>query len=181
MIHNAVRDMVLENHGEQVWHDILEDSGVGADVFLSMQNYDDQVVLSLVGSACKSLQIAPEDCLDAFGQYWVLNTARENYGTLLQSFGPNVWDLLANLDHMQDRISNIFQEYNAPSFTLEKTGDDQYLLHYRSSRTGLNAFVTGLLKGLAVSYGISMSIELLKDQVTADGSQYSVFRLVEQY
>jgi hypothetical protein len=178
MIHNAVRDMVLDNHGDSVWNQILDDSGVGADVFLAMQNYDDQVVLSLVGSACKILEIEPPDCLDAFGQYWVLHTALDNYGTLMDSFGNSIWDLLANLDHMHDRISNIFQQYNAPSFELEKQDQKTYLLHYRSSRSGLEAFVVGLLKGLAINYDKSISIDLIESSVSGEG-QYSVFRLVE--
>ena len=176
MIHNAVRDLVLEQHGPAVWDSVLADSGVGEDAFLAMQSYDDDVVLSLVQSTANTLGAPVSDCLEQFGIFWILHTAKNNYGSLLFGFGPTIWDLLKHLDHMHDRLSSSFPGYDAPSFILTHRSDARYELQYRSNRTGLVPFVIGLLKGLSVLFETPLRISLIKNETDHQG-QFCVFLL----
>jgi len=176
LVHTAIRDMVLTEHGPVVWEKIKNEAGVGDDAFLAMQSYDDSVVLGLVTAAAKVLDISSAECLDAFGQFWVLDTAAKNYGNMLDSFGSEIWGLLQNLDSMHDRMSSTFQGYDAPSFYLEKNGDGTHLLHYRSSRQGLTPFVIGLLKGLAIHFNTKLSISVVAEELNAAG-QHTTFSL----
>lgn len=179
LVHTAIRDMVLTNHGPAVWDNIKNEAGVGDDAFLAMQSYDDSVVLGLVTAAAKVLDISSAECLDAFGQFWVLDTAAKHYGNMLNSFGNEIWGLLKNLDCMHDRMSSTFQGYDAPSFYLEENGDGTHLLHYRSSRQGLTPFVIGLLKGLAIHFNTKLGISVVAEALSAAG-QHTTFSLVTE-
>ena len=41
LIHTALRDMVINGHGENTWEEIVAESKVNADSFLTMRSYDD--------------------------------------------------------------------------------------------------------------------------------------------
>ena len=136
LVHRAIRDMVLAHHGPQVWEQIQRESGVGDDAFLAMQSYDDSIVLQLVEAASEVLGISQAECLDAFGQFWVSDTAAKHYGELLDSFGNGIWEFLGNLNSLHDRISSTFQGYDAPSFRLETTEEGALVaLRKQPSRT----------------------------------------------
>ena len=179
LVHTSVRDMVLQNHGTGTWEQIRSAAGVGGEDFLAMKSYDDSIILSLVTAASETLQITPEECLNAFGQFWVLDTAAKHYSEMIDGFGTNIWDLLENLDHMHDRMSSTFHGYDPPSFFLENKTAGTYLLHYRSSRQGLTPFVIGLLKGLAIHFKTSIGIAIEQETLTTNG-QHTVFRIIER-
>ena len=176
LVHTAIRDMVLSKHGPVVWDKIKTEAGVADDAFLAMQSYDDSVVLSLVAAAAKVLDISAAECLDEFGQFWVLDTAVKHYGNMLDSCGREIWGFLQNLDSMHDRMSSTFQGYDAPSFYLEENGDGTHLLHYRSSRQGLTPFVIGLLKGLAIHFNTKLDISVVAEELS-DAGQHTTFSL----
>ena len=176
LVHTAIRDMIQTNYEPDVWSKIRDEAGVSDKDFLSMKCYDDAIVHNLVNAASNVLNVSTEDCLDAFGQFWVLNTAAKHYGNMLDSFGLDIWALLENLDHMHDRMSSTFSGYNPPSFHLVRHEDSVRLLHYRSSRQGLTPFVIGLLKGLSIHFQTDISIVVV-EEVMNDKGQHTTFRL----
>ena len=164
LVHTSVRDMVLKNHGPATWEQIRSTAGVGDEDFLAMKSYSDSIILNVVSATSETLKITPEECLNAFGQFWVLDTAAKHYKEMIHGFGSNMWALLENLDHMHDRMSSTFPGYAPPSFFLDSKGNGTYLLHYRSSRQGLTPFVIGLLNGLAIHF--KTNIDIKTDQET---------------
>ncbi|MDA7918295.1 heme NO-binding domain-containing protein [Mariniblastus sp.] len=179
LVHTSVRDMVLQNHGPATWEQIRSDAGVGDEDFLAMKSYDDSIILNLVTAASETLQISPEECLNAFGQFWVLDTAAKHYSEMIDGFGSDMWALLENLDHMHDRMSSTFHGYDPPSFFLKNHEDGSRLLHYRSSRQGLTPFVIGLLNGLAIHFKTTIDIAIDEETLSTNG-QHTVFRLTER-
>lgn len=176
LVHTSIRDMVLTHHGPVVWERVKNGAGVGDDAFLAMKSYDDSIVLSLVTTAAKVLDISEAECLDTFGQFWVLDTTVKHYGNMINSYGDEIWGFLQNLDSLHDRISSTFPYYKAPSFFLEKNGDGEHLLHYRSSRQGLTPFVIGLLKGLAIHFKTELDISVVAEELS-DAGQHTTFCL----
>ena len=75
LINKALRTMVTDGHGSDVWDQIMEKSGVSEDSFISMQKYDDSVTYSLVGASSEVLGAPAEACLELFGHYWATVTA----------------------------------------------------------------------------------------------------------
>lgn len=163
--------MVIAQHGEDTWQRVKTASGAKDEDFLTMQVYDDSVALALVKAVSEELQQEPAVCLEAFGQFWISDTAKKTYAMLLTSYGTRLWDLLENLDYMHDRISTSFPGFNAPSFELERVDDAHYLLHYTSSRSGLEAFVVGLIKGLAQEFNTPVTISISSNVVDATGQR----------
>ncbi len=179
LVHTSVRDMVLKNHGPATWEQIRSTAGVGDEDFLAMKSYSDSIIVNLVSATSETLKITPEECLNAFGQFWVLDTAAKHYKEMIDGFGSNMWALLENLDHMHDRMSSTFHGYDPPSFFLDNKGNGTYLLHYRSSRQGLTSFVIGLLNGLAIHF--KTNIDIISDQETiSSNGQHTVFRITER-
>lgn len=175
LIHRSIMGMVMAQHGEDAWQRVKTAAGARDEDFLTMQVYDDEVSLALVRAASEELQLAPEKCLEAFGRFWITDTAKKAYSTLLMSYGTRMWDLLENLDYMHDRISTSFPGFNAPSFQLEPVDDAHYLLHYTSSRCGLEAFVVGLIKGLVEEFNTPVKISIRSNVVDARGQRTTFF------
>ena len=57
MINEAIRTLVTREAGEEAWQQVLESSGVGEDVFDSMEGYDDSITYSLVGATSDTLGV----------------------------------------------------------------------------------------------------------------------------
>ncbi|MFT6891664.1 MAG: hypothetical protein ACJASY_003723, partial [Halioglobus sp.] len=80
LINNSLKNMILEQFGEDQWQKVVSTSGVSEDSFLTMRSYDDSITYSLAGAASDVLGAPVEDCLEMFGEYWVLETATKSYG-----------------------------------------------------------------------------------------------------
>jgi guanylate cyclase soluble subunit beta len=176
LINKALKDMVTDRFGNEVWQQILDESGVPQDAFLTMRSYDDEITYSLVAASSKVLNAPAEACLEMFGQYWVLVTATESYGMLMDAAGENLIEFLENLNQLHDRITTTFLNYLPPTFHLEPVSDNLYEIHYISQRQGLDAFVVGLLQGLATRF--ETKLELLSQRSEpADTGTHIVFKV----
>jgi hypothetical protein len=176
LIHKALESMVLSHHGEGVWGKILETSEVERDSFLTMRSYHDDVTFALVGAASQHLNLSPVECLEAFGEYWLMEFAPKNYDMLLKNTGREPIEFLGNLDDLHDHISSAFTEFKPPSFVVEEISETVCLLHYRSSRKGLESFVVGMLKGIRKRFETNMEVEVESREELEIG-EHVTFRL----
>lgn len=147
LINDAIRRLVVEENGEDVWHRIVERSGTSHLRFAALHYYDDADTFALVFAAAEVLDASPDDLLRSFGRYWSTRVAPESYPEYLPLGGLDLWDVLVGLDAMHTRIQTLFPKLRPPSIDVERAGD-VIVVHYRSERTGLAAFTTGLLEGL---------------------------------
>jgi hypothetical protein len=85
LINSALKDMIEERYGEAKWCQVVKESGVPEECFLSLHKYDDEITYSLVSVASKLTGESVDDCLEGFGEYWVLVTAESSYGLLMDS------------------------------------------------------------------------------------------------
>ena len=148
LVNNAVEELVCSRFGEDKWLLIKEKAGVETEVFISSQCYSDEITYKLVEAATEVLQLPVETVLGAFGEHWVLRTARASYGSLLSAGGKTLPEFLKNLPHFHTRVALIFPELRPPSFKLKEVGPGHARLLYISHRRGLESFVIGLLHGL---------------------------------
>ena len=149
MVNKAIEQMVCARFGVDTWERVRARAGVDVDVFVSNEPYPDSVTYSLVGAASTELGMPAEAVLEAFGEHWVLVTAREGYGPLLRAGGRTLPEFLRNLPDLHTRIAMILPELRPPQFLVTDLGPRSLKLHYRTPREGLTAFVVGLLRGLA--------------------------------
>lgn len=175
LINNSLKSMILEKFGEQQWQQVLLESAVPEDSFLSMRSYDDDVTYALVGAASKVLGAPADTCLEMFGEYWVLEIAGKSYGMLMSAAGQDMLEFLGNMNALHDRITSTFLNYVPPEFHVEQK-EGRHLIHYISQRQGLNAFVVGLLRGLAIRFDSQITI-LSQTSLDVEKGAHTVFEV----
>ena len=152
LVNKAVVDLVCSKFGEDTWNKIKTKAEVDIDVFVSMDAYPDDVTYRLVGAASEVLGITPAQVLEAFGEYWVLYTAQEGYGPLLEASGGSLRDFLMNLDALDARVALTMPSLKPPRFRLDDIDPTTLRLEYHSTREGLAPMVVGLLRGLGIRF-----------------------------
>jgi hypothetical protein len=162
LIHNALKNMVVRDHGEPLWKLILESTEIEADVFLSMRQYDDNTTLTLIAASAKATNMEVEAFLEAFGFYWLTVFAPTDYGALLKLTGDDPFEFLRNLNSLHERISISFLEFRPPAFGVKH--------------------VSGILKGLPTMFNMSMVVELIERTEVQQGEQsrFRITKVVQQ-
>ena len=158
LVNKAVEDLVRSRFGDDTWDKIKQQAGVEDEIFISMDAYPDDVTYRMVGAASDVLGISAAQVLEAFGEYWVVYTAREGYGDTLKMFGDTLPDFLLNLDTMHAHVATVFPDLKPPSFRCSDMTADGMRLHYYSTRVGLAPMVIGLLRGLGVMFNLDLRI-----------------------
>jgi hypothetical protein len=177
MVNKAVEDMVSALHGEAMWEQVKERAGVDVDVFISNEGYPDEMTYRLVTAASELSGTPPSQLLEAFGEHWVLNTARGGYGELMNAGGKSLSEFLTNLPNFHARVSMIFPRLQPPRFKVSDVAEQSLHLHYFTHRAGLVPFVIGLLKGLGKMFNTPVkNVTLISSR--EQGAAYDTF-LVE--
>lgn len=173
MVNKAIEDLVVSNFGEEKWQAVKEKSGVDVDVFLSNEGYPDKMTYDLVGAASEVLGVEARDVLVSFGEHWILKTARQGYGSMLEANGRTLPEFLINLPSFHTRVAMIFPDLQPPRFNCTDVTESSLLLHYYSHRPGLTDFVVGLLQGLGKMFETPVEIEIT--QRKSDGTDHDAF------
>ena len=176
LINSSLQSMIRKKFGDEAWNNVLSASGVPEDSFLSMRSYDDAVTYDLVGAASAVLGAPAEDCLEMFGEWWVLETAAKTYGPLMDAAGQDLVQFLTNMNALHDRITGTFINYVPPEFRVESLEGGRHRIDYISKRQGLSPFVVGLLKGLAARFDSELEIHSQRAEPVSSG-EHTVFEV----
>ncbi len=175
LVNKAVEDLVKNNFGEAIWLEIKEKAEVKENTFVGMQSYHDGITYRLVGAASQVLGLSAEQVLETFGEYWVLYTAQEGYGEMLDAAGKNLVEFLQNLDALHVKVGNLMSELRPPSFECSDITDRSLVLHYFSEREGLAPMVVGLVKGLGKKFNTPCQVNWVGSKKT--GEDHDIFEV----
>ena len=175
LVNKAIKDLVTTNYGEDQWKEICQRSNHMEEDFIGMNPYPDKLTFDLVTNASQVLNIGAEDILEAFGEYWILYTADEGYGDLMNLTGSSFIEFLGNLDMLHFRINNIMPELQAPQFSTRNETDNSVELEYRSHREGMIPMLRGLIMGLGKRFNMVVEIEHIEKKTELNGCH--VFRI----
>jgi hypothetical protein len=175
IVNKAVQGLVISNFGQEKWAQILLESGVKDDTFLSNESYPDKTTFDLAIAASNVLKMNLNDVLIAFGEYWVLETGNKAYGELMKAGGNNLKEFLINLPSFHSRVMLMYPNLTPPEFKIEDSNQKTMNIHYISTRDGLTYFMYGLISGLGKMYKESISIEVINKK--SDGHKNDVFRV----
>lgn len=164
IVNQAIQGLVTENFGTQAWEKIKEKSEVSEETFLSNQIYDDSVTYKLATAASEVLQMSLSQILISFGEYWVLKTGNEKYGSLMKAGGNSLREFLLNLPNFHSRVMLLYPKITPPEFKITDETENSLHLHYFSVREGLTDFMYGLIKGLGKLYQVPVEIELVGER-----------------
>ena len=79
MVNRAIEEMVTAGHGPLVWERIKERAGVDIEVFVSSEGYSDAITYGLIGAASEEHGISQDEVMEAFGEYWILETTKRGW------------------------------------------------------------------------------------------------------
>ncbi len=173
IVNKAIQGLVKENFGEDAWEKVKLKSGVAHNSFLSNESYPDEETFKLAGAASEVLNLPLEQVLIAFGEYWVLKTGLEHYGSLMRSGGDNLKEFLVNLPNFHSRVMLIYRNITPPEFRISDIENNSLQFHYYSQRQGLKYFVYGLIQGLGKMYKVSVKTTIIKSR--EDGYDHDIF------
>lgn len=160
LVNKGLEDMVCSQYGEETWEKIKSQAEVEIEAFISMDSYPDDITYRLVDAASTVMEMPATDILEAFGKYWLLFTATEGFGSVLEMAGDNLPEFLQNLDNLHARVGLSFPELKPPSFLCSELKEESLKLHYYSDRPGLTPVVVGMLKGLGEKFNTDVDIQL---------------------
>lgn len=151
--------MVIKDHGAQKWNEIRLKAGMEDERFVSLKSYPDKLTYDLVSAASQVLGADAEKILAAFGEHWVLYTANEGYGDMLDFTGSTLPEFLKNLDLLHLRVQNMMPHLQPPKFECIEITENEVELLYFSEREGLVPMVMGLLNGLGHRFKVNVQVE----------------------
>jgi Haem-NO-binding len=175
LVNKALRDLICTECGEPVWHEVRARAGVEEDMFIGSEGYDDAITYKLVGAACEVTGRSGADLLHAFGEHWVLRTARDGYGTLMDVHGKTLPQFLINLPNFHRRVEIIFPRLQPPRFEVTDQTENSLHLHYRTHRPGLSGFVLGLISGLGKLFNTAVTVNHIQQKDA--GADHDVFHI----
>ncbi len=156
IVFNLLEDSVTTAHGEDVWDDMLDATGLEG-AYTALGNYEDGELLALVGEVCRHQGSPPDEVLRAFGRRALpaLALRYPEFFTPHESVKP----FLLTLDHVIHReVAKIYPGAQPPRMSFEDPAEDVLVLHYSSQRR-LCSFAEGMIEGAVAHYGQTVAME----------------------
>jgi len=175
IVNKAIQELVEREFGVETWEKVKLRSKIDVDYFISTQGYDDAITFKLANAVSEESGLPLSDVFIAFGEFWVLHTGNEKYGSLMKAGGDSLKEFLINLPNFHTRIMLIYPNLTPPEFKVSHIADRSINLHYISKRTGLKDFVRGLIQGLGKLYETPVTINLIESR--DEGSDHEIYNI----
>lgn len=160
MIHRAVRQMINDQLGEEAWQALEKKLEIGPPELLTAMVYEDELTFRIVGEASARLNLSVDECLFAFGQYWIKYAESGSLASIMNFTGATLASFIANLDRLHLAVGAAMPGARLPTFTMVENAPGRLLVEYRSERTGMDPFVSGLFHGLMRKFHTSGSVSI---------------------
>lgn len=161
MIHRAIHDMVELRRSLNQPCLLSSEFSVNPEAMVSTSVYPDSQTNELIEAAATLMGIPAPDFLQRLGRFWITFSENGPYRYILDFTGTDMPSFVAGLDRMHDAVVSAMPLAAVPSFSLVESLPGVMVVDYRSSRQGLEPFVTGLLHGLLDRFGHNGSVELV--------------------
>ncbi len=175
LVNRAIQELVTTNFGEDKWQEVRKVAKIEEEIFISNEPYPDEITYNLVGAVVETTDLSCRDVMHAFGEYWILETGRKQYGDIVEANGDNFVDFLSNLPDLHARIQLMFPHLQPPIFEVTDVDGNFMHLHYTSKRKGLEEFVVGLVKGTGKLFQIEPECKLI--QPATEDSDERIFSI----
>ncbi|CAL1165355.1 unnamed protein product [Cladocopium goreaui] len=151
LIHVIFRGFVVDKFGESAWKEILKIAGIEDESTLfEMKHYDDSLTMAAVKIGADVAGAPLDAALELFGSYFVDYAAGAGFIRLLRSLGPDLHQLLSNLNILHHNVERDLPAAVFPIFEVSQVewiNDYKYRfrMDYASSRAGLGPLLKGAL------------------------------------
>ncbi len=172
IVFNLLETIVGQEHGEDVWDDLLEQSGLEG-AYTSLGSYPDEDFMKIVGAASQELGLPPDDVVRWFGTM-ALPLMAKKYPRLMEGHQGTRTFLLALNDIIHPEVRKLYPGANVPVFDYEETSEHELVMRYSSPRQ-LCALAEGLTLGAADHFGERVSFQ--HEKCTKRGDRKCIFRI----
>ena len=142
--------------GPGTWQTLLKESGYEHKLYLPIQEYPDEELVTLVGTASRLTGIPIPTLLEDFGAFVV--------PSLVQMYGAHIkpeWKTLDLIENTEEAIHTAVRRRNPeaspPQLVAIRKGPDEVLVKYTSQRK-MCAVAKGIAQGVANHYGEPIQI-----------------------
>ena len=156
IIFNLAEEVLVAAHGDDVWDDVLEASGLDG-AYTSLGSYPDGDLLALVGGASKVLGADAGAVVRAIGE-GAIPLLAQRFPAFFDRHGSARSFVLTVNDIIHPEVRKLYPGAEVPEFTFDLPGPDVVVVGYRSDRR-LCSLAEGFIAGAARHYGEEVSIE----------------------
>jgi hypothetical protein len=158
IIFSELQSYAEAKHGRGTWDVLLRKANLGNRVYLSLQEYPDAEIISLIMGVCAMTELSVSAVLEDFGQFIVPSLMRL-YGHLLK---PE-WGAIDVIDHTEGTVHAVIRvkspEAKPPKLKTQRLSSNEVLLVYTSPRQ-----MCGLAIGIGTGLGQHFGERIVADQ-----------------
>jgi hypothetical protein len=157
IIFSELQNYTEAKHGRGTWDALLRKAKLENRVYLSIQQYPDSEIISLVMATCALTGLSVSSVLENFGQFLVPSLLRL-YGHLLKPEWGAI-DVIDNAErtvHAVVRVKN--PEAKPPKLKTQRLSPSEVLLVYTSSRQ-MCGLAIGIGLGLGQHFGEKIAVD----------------------
>lgn len=151
IIFAELRNYAEAKHGRGTWDALLKKANLENRIYLSIQEYPDSEIISLIMAACAMTGLTVSAMLEDFGLFIVPSLIRM-YGHLLK---PE-WGAIDVIDHTEGTVHAVVRvknpEAHPPKLKTRRVSANEVLLVYTSPRQ-MCGLAIGIGKGLGEHFG----------------------------
>ena len=156
IVFNLLEQAIGAEHGEDMWDDLLEATGLEG-AYTSLGNYADEQLVRLLKATSGVLGRSADEV-----ERWLGRSAMGPLSKLYPDFftphsGTKAFVLTLN-EIIHPEVRKLYPGADVPVFSFESRSEAQLSVGYSSARK-MCAFAEGLIQGAAVHYGEQVIIE----------------------
>jgi Haem-NO-binding len=159
IVFNLLEDVVVRQHGANVWDDLLDAAGVGGS-YTSLGSYPDVEIEQLVGAAADMLSLEPAEILRWFGQS-AFPLLAERYPAFFVGHDTIRPFILSLNSIIHPEVRKLYPGAHCPHFRFEDGPGGSLLMGYDSARK-LCALAHGFIEGAGAHFGEALEIAHLR-------------------
>jgi hypothetical protein len=156
IVFNLLQEVVSREYGEEVWEDLLDDSGASG-AYTSVGSYADEEIEGLVSAAAAKLGLPRAAVLRWFGQQ-AMPLLADHYPDFFTPHASARPFVLGVNTIIHAEVRKLYSGAECPHFQIRETPDGELAMGYRSARR-LCALAQGFVEGAAAHYGEAVDFQ----------------------
>ncbi len=153
----ALRDLVREEFGEELWESAVHRAGLSTGpVLLATSDVEDETALRLFRSVGEAASLSFRELARRFGAFWMRDFAPRVYAAYHRRC-HSVRDVLEQVDRIHQDVTERIPRARPPRFEITWRDERTAVVEYRSER-GLMDLAMGLVEGAGEAFGENVDV-----------------------
>lgn len=155
ILFNLLETCVTQEHGADLWDDVLDAAGLNG-AYTSMGNYPDDHLSKLLSEAALRLDDSVENIQRWFGRK-AIGPMAALYPSFFDPHKTTRTFVFSLNEIIHPQVRDLYPGADVPTFRFDTSKSDMLVLHYESPRK-MCKFAEGLVEGAAEHFGEHVSI-----------------------